>query len=226
MTGFLEPHVLPEGPATPTLERLNPRRRAFVLHYVLGDEGVRGVIYKAYMAAGFTAANVNVAGSAGHQLLQDPLVKLAIDEVRQAIELGARARMKSWAEMALRAQDALDAVITTIVTPELTDDERKIQEVAGLNPPKMGYLPDGRPRMYIGTTGLAAIKEVLDRALGRPTQPHVHELGDRLDNLIKKLHHQNQHPTLPAGHGLEGLEEIEVPQPQLRLEGEGEDSDL
>jgi phage terminase small subunit len=211
MTGFLEPHALPEGPNTPALDRLNERRRAFVLHYVLGEDGVRGVAYKAYFAAGFEAKDNNVAGAAAYQLMNDSTVKLAIDELRAEIEKEARAKLKPWTNMALKAQELLELHILTEATPRLTEEEKKIHEVAGIPVPKDGYLPDGRPRVFLGTESIAVCKEVIDRAYGRANQPHTHDLGPKLEDMLKSLAHRDRNPQLPPGQNVGDLEAHVIP---------------
>ncbi len=154
---------MPEEISTPALDNLNFRRRAFVLHYVLGDEGVRGVAYKSYIAAGYEAANNNVASAASYQLLRDASVIKAIEEVRTELEREFKNRMRSWPELAVKAQVALDRAVSTIVDPNF------------------------EPKCHLSANQLIAIREILDRALGRPKQTVEHEVGEKLDDLIKKL---------------------------------------
>lgn len=199
MGAYLEPHAIPEGPSTPALDLLNPRRRAFVLQYVLGDEGVRGVIYKSYLAAGYEAKNVNTAGAAGYQLLQDNLVKKAIEELRAEIERTAKGRMRSWVDMAVKVQTVMERAVDTALEPVPTPEEQEIMKLTGESIPRAGRLRDGRPRTFITTNEIALFREILDRALGRPKQPHTHDIGDRLDTLIKRLSSQDSPAALAAG---------------------------
>lgn len=170
-------HLMPPGPPLEenreyfggdALAVLNPGRREFVLKYVLGEDGVRGIAYKAYMAAGYTAKNNNTASSAAYQLLRDPLVLAAIEELQKERDRQAKMQMRSWVTLATKAQKKLE-----------------------------DYL-DGK--ILLSANAITVIKEVLDRALGRPTQTVEHEVGSRLDSLIKELASRKRlpPPSLPS----------------------------
>ncbi len=83
---------------------LTPKQRAFVWFYVAGEDGVRGVAYRAYMAAGYTASTRESAYAASSVLLKHPNVRAAMDEVRSGVEEEAKVRMQSWVVLAVRAQ--------------------------------------------------------------------------------------------------------------------------
>lgn len=148
----------------PALNSLNPMRRAFVIAYVLGADDIRGVAYKSYLAAGYTARNNNVASAASYQVLQDPLVKEAILELNHAIDLQAKSRLKSWSVLAEKAQTLLDKYLDTL---------------SGTPPPSGPTL--------LSANAITVIKEVLDRGVGKVAQPVEHDIGSRLDTLIKQL---------------------------------------
>ena len=160
-----------EGLSTPALDRLNPQRREFVFHYVRGAPGIRGVAYKAYIAAGYTVKNNNVASAAAYQLLHDPTVEAAITEVQKDIDVQAKAQLKSWMVLAVKGQTLLEAYLDTL----------------GGKPPESGPV-------LLGPNALQAIKDVLDRALGRPTQKVEKEIGERMDALIRELAAKRRSP--------------------------------
>ena len=164
----------------PALARLNPMRREFVFQYVLGKDGVRGVKYKSYLEAGYNAKDNNVASAAAYQLLQDPTVLEAVEELKKEIDRVALAKMVSWTEVAKKAQDLMIAYIDTL---------------AG-RPPTTGPV-------LLSANAIAIIKEALDRGVGKPVQPVEHDIGTRLDSLIKELAGQRPsrytRPELPPG---------------------------
>lgn len=167
---------------SPALEALNPQRRDFVLQYVFGPLGIKGVAYKAYIAAGYMAKNNNVASAAAYQVLHDPTVESAIAEVRKEADRKYEMQLGSWMGLAVKARDLLEAHLET-----------------------MQGLRQGDRALYLGTAGLQTIKEVLDRAIGRPTQKVEKDIGTRMDQLIRDLAAKRQppgHRFVPPGHGL------------------------
>lgn len=152
----------------PAFASLNPFRREFVLQYVLGPEGVRGVAYKSYLKAGYAAKSDDVASSAAYQLLHNVTVVSAIAEVRAHCEQEFKDRVQSWQEMAFKASTLLNAYFDTI---------------AGLRTEKT---PD-TPPIILTATSLAAIQMTLDRAHGRPVQPVSHDTGPNINELIKRI---------------------------------------
>lgn len=160
----------------PSLNALNPLRRAFVLQYIAGPPEVRGIAYKAYLAAGYNAANKNTASAAVYQVLQDEGVKLAIVEVRKAMDEHFKGQLFSWTEMAVKWQ----------------------QLIIGYQETLAGLRKDNP--ILLSANAVATMKEVFDRALGKPTQPHEHEIGTRLDALIKELAYNKSNGQL-VGNG-------------------------
>lgn len=208
MAGQLEPHRLPEGIHTQTLDYLTIRRRAFVLHYVLGEVGVRGTAYKAYFAAGYEASSKQVASAGAYQLLQDPQIKAAIEEVQKEVEKEAKARIRSFAVMAVNAAEVLDAAVQTMAEPELTEEEVAIEKATGAEVPKTGFLRDGRRRTYLTSEQLSVLKEVFDRALGRPKQTSELEIGERLDDTIRRLSDQANEKLPPPKPALQSIGDV------------------
>lgn len=136
-----------------------------VLHYVLGDDDIRGIAYKCYIAGGFTAKNINTASASAYSVLRRPNVKAAIAELRAELETEFKAKMRSWAAMAVRAQELLHRAVETALDPEYPEPLR----------------------VEPSTELLMTVKETLDRALGKPKQTLEHEIGDKLDDVIKRL---------------------------------------
>ena len=85
MSGFPMPRETPDAPEVPALTYLNFRQRAFVLQYVLGDDSVRGVLYKAYLAAGFDSKDQNSASAGASALMRDTRIRNAISELRSEL---------------------------------------------------------------------------------------------------------------------------------------------
>lgn len=188
-----------EDVSLPALEELTFLQRNFVIQYVLGDDGIRGVAYKAYIAAGYTASTIQVAATASYALIRHPKVSAAIAALQAEIERTARMRMKSWAEGAVKAQEALFMAIETVTNP---DAPRKV---------------------FLSANQIAVIREVLDRALGRPKQKHEMGLGEGLEDAIKRLADATSAATAPkqleAGdpHFLGSVESAEVVPASIRL---------
>lgn len=166
MSVVLQLRPTPDGPQTPALEALNPQQRAFVLHFLLGKEDVRGKVVKSYVAAGYRGSNENSIASAASQLRNHPGVKLAIEEGRAELEKEFKARMISWVGMGVKAQMVLERAVDSML----------------LDPKD-----SNTPRTYLSANQISVLREVLDRALGRPTQPHTHDVGEKLDGLITRL---------------------------------------
>lgn len=165
------------GLGGPSLSRLNPLRREFVIQYVCGPDGVRGIKYKAYLAAGYNAKDNNVASAAAYQLLQDPLVQAAVEEARKEFDRVTLAKMVPWSEVARKAQKLIIDYIDTL----------------------SGHPPNGNP-VLLSANAVAICKEALDRGVGRPVQPVEHDIGSRLDNLIKQLSGQRRtEPSVSSG---------------------------
>lgn len=156
---------------SPALATLNPQRRDFVLQYVFGPPGVKGVAYKAYIAAGYKAKDNNVASAAAYQVLHDPTVESAIAEVRKEADRRWEMQLGSWMGLAVKARDLLEAHLETL---------------QGLR--------TGDRVVYLGAAGLQTIKEVLDRAIGRPTQKVEKDIGTRMDQLIRDLASKRRSP--------------------------------
>lgn len=188
----------------PALAQLNPMRREFVFHYVMGEDGVRGVKYKAYLAAGYNAKDNNVASAAAYQLLQDPTVKDAVEELRKEIDKAAAGQMKSWVVLAKKAQILLEGYMDTLLG----------------SPPATGAV-------LLSSNALAAIKEVLDRGIGKPVQPVENDIGPRLDSLIKELAGQRTRPSLrePSSQGHRDPEHTPGQPSSLLVEGRIVDSE-
>lgn len=146
----------------PRMADLVPLQRNFVINYLAGPDGIRGIAYQSYYAAGYNPSNLNSASAAVSQLLRSPKVEAAIAEVQTNLENQARGRLKSWQVLAVKAQTLVERAL-----------DREI------------YLEPG---------DVAAISMTLDRALGKPTQPIEHEVGNKLDKLIRDL---ASRPSLP-----------------------------
>lgn len=166
----------PDGPSSPSLDLLNQRQRAFVLHYLLGTDDVRGVVYKSYFAAGFGAKDKDSASAGGAALMRHPNVVKAMDEIRKELEREAKARMKSWVVMAGKAQDLLERAVNTALLAPMRE-RMTPQEEADFK----------LQATYLSANQIAVVREVLDRALGRPSQPHTHDVGEKLDSIIARL---------------------------------------
>lgn len=177
MTVVLQLRPTPEGPETPLLNELNLQQRAFVLHLLLGSDDVRGKVFKSYVAAGYTGKNDNSISAAASQLRNSPKIKAVIEEVQKEIEREYKSRMMSWIGMGVKAQMVLDkAVDSMLLDPKDATTHRT----------------------YLTANQIAVIREVLDRALGRPTQPHTHDVGEKLDNIIQRLAAARKGMALPA----------------------------
>ena len=167
-----------EYPEVGSLDLLVPRRRAFVLHYVLGEDKIRGNAKASYMAAGFTCKNEDVAAASGPELLRDHKVRQAILDIREELEKEFRAKMKSWAAIAVDAQELLERAI-------LTAKDGAKMEAMGM-------------ATRLSTNQLHAIEMVLNRALGKPKAIVEREIGKNLADTIKRLA-SNRRVELPAG---------------------------
>lgn len=185
------PEDIPDGPEPISFGRLNHLQRNFVLNYVLGDDGIRGILYKSYRAAGYGSSNDNTASAAANALLKNPHIQAAIKDLRHEVEREALLRMKSWAQIAQKAQTLLERAIDTAMSPEIAKATNS--------------------ETHLTPNQLYAIKEVLDRALGRPTRKVEHEVGETLADIIKKIASRRSVPMLPSGHPLDVSQEVQPP---------------
>lgn len=167
MSVSIQPDDYPDGPLPPSLNCLTPKQRAFVLTYTLGEDGIRGVLYKSYMAAGFESKDQFSASAGASALMRERKIREAIADIRNELEKEALGKMKSWASMALKAQDLLDKALDTALNPKVAEATNSA--------------------VYLDSERITVIKEVLDRALGKPTQKVEKEIGERLADIIKRV---------------------------------------
>ena len=201
MGEFLVPHELPDAPNVLSLDLLEVhdyRRKAFVLHYVLGDDDVRGVAYKCWFAAGFTAKNKDSASVSACALMKDPLVKKAMVELHEEMEKEFKARMKSWVGMAIKAQTVLERYVDTM-----------------LNPAAMSA--SGQAVM-LSSNQLVGLGMILDRALGKPVVREEKEIGERLSDAIKRLASNKKPAALPESKPSQCV--VEIPPPNGPIPGD------
>jgi hypothetical protein len=87
--------------------------------------------------------------------------------------------MKSWAKMAIDAQELLDRAIYTAKNPTIAQAE-------------------GRA-VWLSTNQLKAVEMVLNRALGKPKIIREQEIGENLADAIKRIAASRRQMALPSG---------------------------
>lgn len=133
----------------------------------------------AYIQAGYSPSTKEAAAVGAYQLKKREDVAAAIKEVTDEVEAHFRARIGTFVEEAVIAKDLLKNYLLTLSgTPPLDSNGNRVP-------------------VLIGANGLAAIREVLDRAIGRPVQRVEKDVGERVDSLIRDL--ANKRKALPQG---------------------------
>lgn len=137
-------------------QHLSPQAERFVILYMAGPDDMRGNGTRCYLEAYPNTTSEKVAGSLASRLLKRDSVRTRMRQLRDEAEESARNRLRSWMELAPKAQDVLEQAMDG----SLSGSDEQIRSAVN------------------------AAKETLDRALGSVKHMHDTESGGPVVNVF------------------------------------------